>query len=95
MSDVLFYGSSDDLIEVEGDVPGCDEYPAEDVTFVVSGPAGRVRVRLTYDGCWAATVGRDGEDVPMLPVDVTAHDAGYSVHVVVHDADVVIPEATF
>jgi len=29
MPDVTIYGASDDLIEVEGDVPGCDEYNQE------------------------------------------------------------------
>lgn len=40
MADVTIYGASDDLIEVEGDVPGCDEYGGAVGTFVVAGALG-------------------------------------------------------
>lgn len=74
---VVIYGSSDDLIEVEGDAPGCDEYSAEDATFVLSGPLGSARVRMVYEGVWAITIAQLAEDVPLLTAAVLGSD--YSV----------------
>lgn len=39
---VTLYGASDDLIEVEGDVSGCDEYNADDEHFVLIGLEAKV-----------------------------------------------------
>ena len=73
---LTFYGASDDLIEVEGDVPGCDEYPGEDSTFLVAG----IAVRVFYGpGVWAITVVQIDEDVPVLAENITLAAQGYSM----------------
>jgi hypothetical protein len=60
---VAFYGASDDLIEVEGKLPGCDEYDSDDEIFEICG----LRVRVTYEnnGCWAIGVKQISEDIPV------------------------------
>lgn len=75
---VRFYGESDDLIEVDGAIPGCDEYPAEDATFEVAGL--RVRVLFARRG-WEITVGQIDENVPVTAADVMLDVApnGYSM----------------
>jgi len=57
-------GASDDLIEVMGDAPGCDEHGAagdhdRESGFQLAGVfvVGNVRVRCLYDGCWSFAVG--------------------------------------
>ena len=92
---VTLYGASDDLIEIEGDVPGCDEYNAEDEYFVLIGLEAKTRVRVwfTRGGVWAIAAAPVGEDIPMLAVVIEASERGYSaratvdgVHLVVHEA---------
>jgi hypothetical protein len=56
---ITFYGSSDDLIEVEGDAPGCDEYSGEKAIFVVSGL--RVTVEYLPAGVWGIAVAQVAE----------------------------------
>lgn len=92
-STVTLYGASDDLIEIEGDVSGCDEYNAEDEHFVLVGTEAKVRVRVwfTRRGVWAIAVAPCDEDVPMLPVQITG--SGYSARAVVDDVHLVIHEA--
>lgn len=74
MADVTIYGASDDLIEVEGDVPGCDEYNQESAVFIlrgsgeVSGGVTRVTVDYGAGGCWMIGVAPVDEDVSMLPM---------------------------
>jgi hypothetical protein len=65
---VTIYGASDDLIEVEGVIPGCDEYSEESARFIVIGEAGSTRVAVRYDenGVWAVTLSPLDEDTPML-----------------------------
>lgn len=89
MSNVLFYGASDDLIEVEGDVPGCDEYSAEDASFVVvceNGQGCIVRLNYTSDGTWQVGVRPIGENIPMPDAFVSGerYTARISVVGVVH-----------
>lgn len=92
---VVFYGASDDLIEVEGDVTGCDEYTAdhnECLSFVVVGDANcSTRVALSYekDGIWAAMLGQVNEDTPMLPAAVTSEN--YTARVTFEGVRIVIP----
>lgn len=70
---VVFYGSSDDLVEVEGTAPGCDEYNAEDATFVVMcGEHGAAHLRVQYGDVWSITVAPLDEDTPMPAVAVDA-----------------------
>lgn len=87
---VTIYGSSDDLIEVKGTVPGCDEYNGERAVILVFGAdnASVTQLRLDYDsdgfpGLWAITVGPTDDGVPMVPCTVdlsTRYDdsPGYS-----------------
>lgn len=63
----VFYGSSDDLIEVEG-VKGADEFGV----YVSDGRyhgsfnlGGQMRIHAIYDGCWSFAVGQVGEDIPL------------------------------
>jgi hypothetical protein len=60
---ISFYGSSDDLIEIEGDIKGCDEYPAQPANndFVVAGLT--VSVGYGVNGCWVIIVQQLDEDV--------------------------------
>jgi hypothetical protein len=95
MKNVSFYGASDDLIEVEGDCPGCDEYNAERGVFVATGPDGGVRIALEYGGfdddkgpTWEVAVAMLDEDHPMLPVAVTG--SGYTCRAVVSGATLVV-----
>lgn len=94
MSTIQIYGASDDLIEIEGNCPGCDEYNAEDAAFLVSGdyngtPA-RAKVRVIYnaDGVWAITVSQAAEGDSLLPCVIeTGAPAGYSAVASFDDVD--------
>jgi len=68
MQTAVFYGASDDLIEVEG-VKGADEFGAYvggaagiHATFNVGG---KLRVHAIYDGCWCFAVGQVDEDIAL------------------------------
>lgn len=56
MTTIIIYGASDDLVEVEGKVPGCDEYTSFDrPKVVVCEPSGdRFRVEFGQRG-WTVT----------------------------------------
>jgi hypothetical protein len=60
---ISFYGSSDDLIEIEGDIKGCDEYDVggQITSFVVAGLS--VSLQYAYGGCWSISVNLVDEDV--------------------------------
>lgn len=58
---VTFYGASDDLIEVEGALKGCDEYNGEKARFQVCGLIVTVEFGSTTNGCWSVTVGQVAE----------------------------------
>jgi hypothetical protein len=68
MKRIAFYGASDDLVEVVGDVPGCDEYNAELAAFVVAG----LRVVVSYGarGTWGIKVAQIDESVPVTAFDL-------------------------
>lgn len=68
MKELRFYGASDDLIEVEGDVPGADEYNGERAEFLIAG----LVVTVTYEpsGCWQIAVCMEDEGVPVLAENV-------------------------
>lgn len=95
MSDTIeLYGASDDLIEVDGDLPGCDEYNAEDAYFVLFGVADsavRVRVWYTSRGVWAIAAEPLDESSPMLPLSVTGE--GYTAKAIVSGVRTVVREA--
>jgi hypothetical protein len=65
---IAFYGESDDLIEVEGFVPGCDEYNAEIAIFAVAGL--RVTVSYRARGTWGIKVAQIDESVPVTATDL-------------------------
>lgn len=90
---VVIYGSSDDLIEIEGACKGCDEYNEDDATFVLIGGEARTLVHVRYAdfGVWAITVSLAGEDIPMLPVAITG--SGYTAKATIEGVDLVIHEA--
>jgi hypothetical protein len=90
--DITIYGASDDLIEIEGNAQGCDEYPGEDGVFVLIGDEAKVRVRVTYTarGLWAIAAQPVEEDVPMLPIFLTG--SGYSARAEVHGVRLVVHE---
>lgn len=91
---VTIYGASDDLIEVDGHVTGCDEYPSEDDHFVLIGEAGKVRVRVWYTerGLWAIAAAPVDEDTPMLSLALSAGEKNYTAQAVVEGVDLVIRE---
>ncbi len=103
MADVTVYGASDDLIEVEGDVPGCDEYNGELSQFLLTGGDRALRVRVRYDddesGCWGIEVAPRDEDTAMLPVVISqqprmdGEGVGYSARAVVSGVDAVVLES--
>lgn len=67
MQTIKIYGASDDLVEVVGDVPGCDEYGFYDKPAFVELSTGDVfKVEYTERGVWTVEhhqAGRPGEAV--------------------------------
>lgn len=95
MRKIAFYGASDDLVEVEGEIPGCDEYPATEASFTVAGLM--VKVSLGEDGCWGIKVIQINEDVPVLAQDLALSvpdrrdgDQGYSMRL-----DMLVPDGSY
>lgn len=91
---VTMFGASDDLIEVDGSCPGCDEYPGDDEHFVVTGDNGdvvRVRVWFTRRGVWAIAAAPVREDEAMLPVTISGE--GRTAKAVIANARRVVHEA--
>ena len=85
MQTAVFYGASDDLIEIEG-IKGADEFgmPFSDTRIDVSFPfvlGGVMKVYALYDGCWHFSIGPVGEGIPLpnWPVRYKLHERGYSV----------------
>jgi hypothetical protein len=78
MKIVSFYGVSDDLMEVEGDIPGCDEYDGDRGSFLVCG----LRVKLAYSGCWGIAVEQIDESVKVEAsvASFCVHENGYSMY---------------
>lgn len=100
MKALAIYGASDDLIEVEGEVAGADEFDGERATFVVAG----LRITVEYHGCWAIQVIQVDEDVPVTAQDMalTVNERmdggpGYSMRLdmLVPDDVVVVREADY
>ncbi len=77
MRHLRFYGASDDLIEIEGDVPGCDEFNAEKAIFEVAG----LRIAFEYAGTWEIAVAQVDESVPVRVEDMrlSVAENGYSM----------------
>lgn len=95
MQTAIFYGASDDLIEIEG-VKGADEFgPSTDrqpymASFNLSG---KMRVHVIYDGCWSFAIGLVNEGIPLpdWPVRITQHDDPfYSMHLEIDVPDDIV-----
>lgn len=52
---VTFYGASDDLVEVEGKIPGCDEFNTDGAELECGGL--KIAVAYGTTGCWHIGVG--------------------------------------
>jgi hypothetical protein len=87
MSTVTFYGSSDDLVEVEGDVPGCDEYNAEAAAFELAGL--RIGVEYVKGGVWEIGVMID-DDVPVTATNIRMEPSGYTMRLLLD-----VPEGSY
>lgn len=77
---VKFYGSSDDLVEVEGEAPGCDEYNADQASFLVAcegDKACAVRVAYTFAGTWLVSIAPVSEGIE-LPFATVRAEGSYS-----------------
>lgn len=68
MNEVIFYGSSDDLIEVDGTIPGCDEFNESEGSFEVAGL--RIDVEYQSNGCWSVRACQVDESVPVTAESV-------------------------
>lgn len=72
MLTAVFYGASDDLVEVEG-VKGSDEFACGWHPSNHRGPGvvaqfnlgGRLRVFAIYDGCWSFAAAQVDEEIPL------------------------------
>jgi hypothetical protein len=92
---VVLYGASDDLVEVDGNLKGCDEYPTDDAHFVLTGGAAgavRIRVWFTKRGLWAVAAAPVDEGVPMLSLHIYGAENGYSAMAVVEGVEMVVHE---
>jgi hypothetical protein len=94
---IHIYGASDDLLEVEGNNPGCDEYgcPERGIAITIGDETGGLRVFARYAvgprGVWRLAVEPIDEGVPIpWPVRVEMAESGYSCAVVV-DCPVTVP----
>jgi hypothetical protein len=86
--EVVFYGASDDNIEIEGPIEGADEYGAwmsRDHRgcgvvgiFLLEGYGGACHINAIYDGCWSFAVGQTEENTPLPPWPVSLSAEGYT-----------------
>ena len=81
---IKIFGSSDDLIEVEG-CTGANEFYAGGSGLVggviyLSSDLGIMKIYALYDGCWHFSVGLndDGDTFPDWPISICRHKNGYS-----------------
>ena len=87
MQTAIFYGASDDLIEIDG-IKGADEFGIDPIaegkkadlsqSFSIGG---KLKVYAIYDGCWHFSIGQMAEGIliPDWPIRFSAHESGYSV----------------
>ena len=63
MKEVSFWGSSDDLVEIDGDIPGCDEYNVYQKIsgimdkFRIYSSEGDLDIYAVYNGEWVFAPG--------------------------------------
>jgi hypothetical protein len=74
---IKIYGGSDDLIEVEGECKGCDEYNTGTYnmgphmgTISLNAGDNSVRIHCIYDGSWAFAVCPQDGDFDFMPWDL-------------------------
>lgn len=73
---VTIYGASDDLVEVRGKVPGCDEHALYDSPGYVEMSTGDVfKVEYTDAGCWEVNQFTGPANSP-IKVDKVPHPPG-------------------
>jgi len=83
MKTLRFYGTSDDLLECEGDVEdeACNNGRG-DLSFVLESSSGRMRVAAVYvaGGVWAIGVCQveENDELPLWPIQYGTHENGYS-----------------
>lgn len=92
MQKAIFYGASDDLIEVTG-VKGGDEfnaYGSKDGIHAKFNLGGKMRIYAIYDGCWMFAIGQVDEDIllPDWPITITqSREVPYSTQL-----EIVVPD---
>jgi len=73
MKTITIYGASDDLIEVEGACPGCDEYStsgdhkAYRGRIHISACGDHVTIHAIYDGAWGFAICPQDGDYDSMP----------------------------
>lgn len=75
---ITIYGASDDLVEIEGDIPGADEYGCYKSSGLIHGRIelesksfmARIWIYCIYDGCWHFSFGmaEEGDAYPQWPI---------------------------
>jgi hypothetical protein len=75
MKTITIYGASDDLIEVDGDCAGCDEYNARmhgilAGTLHLEDGKNHIRVHCVYDGSWSFAVCPQDGDCDNMPFPI-------------------------
>lgn len=92
MKTLVFYGASDDLMEVE-EVGGAfaEEFPGELGVFLVVSGEQQAKVRLRYErnGCWSIAVWQAAEGIKLPPATLTTHERDYSALLTLEAADTV------
>jgi len=82
MKTITIYGASDDLIEIEGACPGCDEYSAEGEhdsyrgRIHISAGEETVVVHAIFDGSWAFAICPQDGDFDSMPKWTIARSFG-------------------
>ncbi len=106
MASITFWGASDDLVEIEGDLEGCDEYPlgilnsdlGQYTIFEVRTDRERVEIvaTYTYSGTWTfmPVLPTEDDPWPAWPMQVSAspqNDYSLQLTIEVPDGTVVAP----
>lgn len=79
MNRIRIYGGSDDLIEVEGNAKGCNEYDGEKATFHIAGLIVTVSYSNENNGCWGIQVTQIDEDLPVKAENLSLFPLKYSM----------------
>jgi hypothetical protein len=87
-------GPTADLIHIEGQADGCQEYVSSDAHFMLLGSDSQVRIRcwFTKHNVFAISASQSAEGTDILPVYIAGGANGYSVVAYVADVRTVIHE---